>query len=260
MKLKELGNWFSDREPENNQPNEQPAMQTNAALAKYQSKIDKLNEDLQSVQKELAQTKAQLQINQGFQIELGETQLQLQQIKLELQRNKKELFERQKQLSTLESEYQSTKLALTKMSAEQDWLKQLRVPVRVVDIKRTIPRGDFETLWGFGILSPTIDTTITSGAILVKGWVLGKRAEAQTVKVMSQGETLLETKVDRRRPGVVQQYPDISQAGKSGFEFSLAVTGIFETIELNLEAVLKDETTISLCNFILTREIESNDT
>ena len=261
MKLKKLGNWFSGEEPEKNKPKDQPPPLTKAALTKYQLKIDKLNEDLQSAQKELAQTKAQLQINQGFQIELGETQLRLQQTQVELQRYKKELFERQKQLSTLESEYQSTQQALAKMTAQQDWLKQLKNPVRVVDIKRTIPKGDFETLWGFGISNPTIDTTITTGAILVKGWVLGKKAKAQTVKVMCRGETLLETKVDRRRPGIAQQYPDISQAGKSGFEFSLAVTGISETIELSLEAALKDETIVSLCNFVLKpQNIESKDT
>ena len=260
LKLKQLGNWFSDREPEKNEPNDQPAPPMEAALAKYQSKIDKLNEDLQAVNKELAQTKAQLQINQGFQIELGETQLQLQQLKVELQRYKKEVFEKQKRLTTLESESQSTQEALAKITAEQDWLKQLKVPVRVTDIKRTIPKGDFETLWGFGILSPTVDTIITTGAILVRGWVLGKKAEAETVKVMSQGEILLETKVDHRRPAIAHQYPDISQAGKSGFEFSLAVTGISETIELSLEAILKDETTIALCKFLLTPEIESKDT
>ena len=261
MKLKKLGNWFSDEEPEKNKPNDQPPPPTDAALAKYQLKIDKLNEDLQSAQKELTQTKAQLQINQGFQIELGETQFRLQQTQVELQRYKKQLFEQQKQLSTLESEYQSTQQALANTIAGQDWLKQLKIPVRVVDIKRTISKGDFETLWGFGILSPTIGTTITTGAILVKGWVLGKKAKAQTVKVMCRGETLLETKVDRRRPGIAQQYPDISMAGKSGFEFSLAVTGIAEIIELSLEAALKDETIVSLCNFVLKpQNIEAKDT
>jgi hypothetical protein len=90
---------------------------------------------------------------------------------------------------------------------------------------------------------------------------LGKKAQAKTVKVLYQGETLLETTVDLRRPIIAQQYPDILTAGQSGFEFSLAVTGITTETELNIEACLKDETIVSLCNFVLKPQtIESNDT
>jgi hypothetical protein len=110
-------------------------------------------------------------------------------------------------------------------------------------------------------MSPTVETILTTGAIFVRGWVLGKKAQVETVKVLYQGETLLETRVDLRRPVIAQQYPDISLAGQSGFEFSLAVTGINSEIELNLEACLKDETIVSLCNFVLKPQtIESNDT
>ncbi|MEN9871039.1 MAG: hypothetical protein RLZZ171_2027, partial [Cyanobacteriota bacterium] len=94
-----------------------------------------------------------------------------------------------------------------------------------------------------------------------RGWVLGKKAQAKTVKVIYQGEPLLETTVDLRRPIIAQQYPDILTAGQSGFEFSLAVTGITTETELNLEACLKDETIVSLCNFVLKPQtIESKDT
>jgi len=264
LKLTKLANWFSEEDPEKNKPKESPAASIeaeNAKLTKTQLKIDRLNHELQESQKELAQVKAQLQINQGFQIELGETQLKLQQSETELQRLKKGLFEQQKQLGTIQAQYQTAQQAVAKLTEGQDWLTQLKTPVQIIDIKKTLPKQDFETLWGFGILSPQIDTVLTTGAILVRGWVLGKKAQVETVKILFQGETLLETVVNLRRPAIAQQYPDISAAGRSGFEFSLAVTGIPKEIELSLEALLEDKTSVSLCNFVLKSQlIESNDT
>ena len=212
-------------------------------------------------QKELAQTKAQLQIQQGFQIELGETQLKLQQIEAELQRYKKEIFEQQKQLSTLQAKYQTAEQNIDKLSQGQNWLSQLKTPIQIVEIRKTLPKQDFETLWGFGILSPTLDTTIDTGAIFVRGWVLGKKSQAKTIEVKYQNESLLVAPVKLRRPVVAQQYPDIPAANYSGFEFVLSVAAIAEEIELSLEALLEDRTVVSLCNFVLQpRTIESNDT
>jgi hypothetical protein len=262
--LKKLANWFSDEDPEKNkleQPPQQSDAKSNAKLAKMQSTIEQLNQDLQKSHKELAQAQAQLQINQGFQIELGETQFRLQKTEAELQRSKQELFEQQKQLSSTQAQYQKIQQTLAQIVEQKNWLSLIKTPVQIIEIKKTLPKQDFETLWGFGIMSPTVETIITTGAIFVRGWVLGKKAQAKTVKVLYQGETLLETAVDLRRPVIAQQYPDIVTAGQSGFEFSLAVTGMTTEIELNIEAYLKDETIVSLCNFVLKPQtIESNDT
>jgi hypothetical protein len=264
LKLNKLANWFSPEDLEKNKSTEQPSEQTEAKWAKMQLKIDKLDQDLQASHKELAQTKAQLQIHQGFQIELGETQLKLQQTEAQLQRYKKDLFEQQKQLNIAQDQYQTTQQTLAQITEQKNWLSQLKTPVQIVDIKKTLPKQDFETLWGFGILTPTVETVITTGAIFVRGWVLGKKAQAQTVRVLYQGETLLETTVNLRRPVIAQQYPDIPLAGESGFEFSLAVTGITTEIELNIEAYLADQTIVSLCDVLLKPQIndsiESNDT
>lgn len=265
MKLTKFANWFSDQDSAKdslkNNSIEQPPQPEDAKWEKTQLTIEKLQQELQGSNKEVAQTKAQLQIYQGFQIELGETQLKLQQTEAELQRHKKDLFEQQKQLNSLQAEYQSTQKSLSQIAEQKNWLTLLKSPVQIVEIKKTLPKNDFETLWGFGILSPTLETIITTGALTVRGWVLGKKSLAQTVKVLYQGETLLESPVNLRRPVIAQQYPDILPAGQSGFEFSLSVTGIVGEIELNLEATLEDQTIISLCNFLLKpQEIESNDT
>ena len=89
MKRIKLTNWFSNDNPEKNkleQPLQQTDVKSDAKLAKMQSTIEKLNQELQKSHKELAQTKAQLQINQGFQIELGETQLKVEKTAAESQR------------------------------------------------------------------------------------------------------------------------------------------------------------------------------
>ena len=261
MRLTKLANWLSDGDLDKYQQQAQQAQQAQAELATMKSKIDNLDLDYQQSQKELAQAKAQLQINRGFQIELGETQLRLQQAESQIQRYKQELLEQQKQLSTQQSEFKHTQQALDKLSQSQDWVQQIQAPVQIADIKKTLPKKDFETLWGFGIITPTVATEITTGAMLVKGWVLGKKALAQTVRVLYQSETLLETPVNLRRPTVVQQYPDIPTANQCGFEFTLAVTAIPQQIELHLEAILVDSTVVPLCNLRLqSTPIESNDT
>lgn len=261
MRLPKLANWFSDGDLEKYQQQAQQAQQAQTELEKTKTELDKLNFKCQQSEKELAQAKAQLQIYQGFQIELGETQLKLQQAEAQILRYKQNLFEQQKQFREKQSQFQQAQQTLAKLAQPQDWLNQIQTPIKIVDIKKTIPKKEFETLWGFGIISPTIDSMITTGAILVKGWVLGKKALAQTVKVLYQSEVVLETPVELRRPLVIQQYPDIPTANQSGFEFSLAVAGIAPETELCLEAVLADQTVIPLCNFVLQYQItESNDT
>lgn len=258
MRLPKLANLFSDGDLEKYQ---QQAQQAQTHLQKTKSELDQLNLNRQKSEKELAQAKAQLQIYQGFQIELGETQLKLQQAEAQIQRYKQELFEQQKQFREKQSQFEQTQQTLDKLSQPQDWLDQLKTPIQIVKIKKTIPKKDFETLWGFGIITPTVESMITTGAILVKGWVLGKKALAETVRVLYQTEIVLETPVKLRRPIVVQQYPDIPTANQSGFEFSLAVAGIPPETELCLEAVLADQTIVPLCNFILKYQAtESNDT
>lgn len=258
MRLTKLANWLSDGDLEKYQ---QQAQQTQSQLQKAKSKLERLDRDLQQAQKELAQTQAQLQINQGFQIELGETQIKLRKVEAQIQSYKHKLFEQQKDFNQTQSQLQQTRQALIRLTQAQDWLSQLKIPVKLVDIKKTLPKRDFEVLWGFGIITPKIKSEITTGAILVKGWVLGKKAQAQTLRVLSQNETVLETPVELRRPIVIQQYPDIPTASKSGFEFSLAVTGINQEKVLSLQALLEDRTIVPLCDFVLRPQtIESKNT
>ena len=258
MRLPKLANWLSEGDLEKYRQKAQQASATIAQMQKMESELTKCQNALKQAEKELAQAKAQLQINQGFQIELGETQLKLRKSNNEAQGFKKELFERQKQFNVLQSQLSQAKQLL---SRSQDWKQYLKTPIKIKKIEKILPKENFDTLWGFGIISPKVDFVTNTGAIVVKGWVLGKKSQVKALKVVHQAEQILETSVTLRRPTIAEQYPDISTANKCGFEFCLSVVGISEATELKLNAVLQDLSIVPLCAIILQPEaFESQDT
>lgn len=221
-------------------------------LNKYQRQVESTKNRLQEAESEVAnlriqskqsrmeleQLSAQLQINQGFQIELGQAQIELKQSKAQLQQCQAEL----EQLQNSQSQPQPTP---TELVDSHNWLKQIQLPVEVVEVKR-LPQRDFETLWGFGISSPTANSQAIAGSILLRGWVLGKKSLATKVKVIYQGQTLIETSVEQPRPAITQYYPDIPAAANSGFEVPFSVVAMDSEVELELQAVMKDESIIAL--------------
>ena len=258
MRLPKLANWLSEGDLEKYKQKAQNASSAQAKLEKMESELKNCQDHLKQTEKELEQAKAQLQINQGFQIELGETQLKLRRISEEALGYKKELFEQQKQLNLIKSQLSQAKQSINR---SQNWTQHIQNLVRVDQIKKTLPKEDFDTLWGFGIISPNVDYIIPTGALVVKGWVLGKKSQVKALKVVHQTEEILETSVQIRRPKIAEQYPDISNASKCGFEFSLSVAGIPAAVELNLAAVLEDNSVVPLCVIVLQPEpIESKDT
>ena len=247
MRQNKLANWLSEGDLEKYQQQAQLASTAQARLKQAESELNRLQSQLQQTEKELAQNKAQLQINQGFQQELGETQLKLQKADGENQRYKKELFEQTKRLNLLQNQLAQAKKTIAK---SQNWIEQIMTPVQVQNIEKTLPKKNFDTLWGFGILSPKIESTSIAGAAIIKGWAIGKQAKALSLKVIYEAETILEVPIELRRPQIAEQYPDIPSASKSGFEFPLSVAGISSSARFDLEVVLEDKTVIPLCAII----------
>lgn len=247
-----LSNWLSQGKLEKYQ---QQARHAEAKLHQIELQIESLRAREPEYQKELAQTKAQLQISRGFQIELGQTQVKLKEALTVGERYKQKLLAVQQELERAKVNLRSTS---TELAKSQDWLQQIKTPIEVIDVKKILPKHEFDTLWGFGLGVPRVNTMATAGSLDVKGWVLGKRAKATLVKMIYQGETLLEMPVDRPRPTVIQQYPDIAAAGDSGFESSFSVAGLDTETELELHAVLADETVIPLCAIVIKPHLESD--
>jgi predicted RNase H-like nuclease (RuvC/YqgF family) len=153
LRLSKFANWFKNTDPEKEkeqeqerQPVEPQERQNPLELEKLNSENQILSDRLQQAQKQVAQLQAQLQINQGFRIELGETQAKLQIAQAEVQRYKKQLFEGQKQLNLIQSQLAQTQETLAKF---QNWEQQLKTPVQIVDINKTLPKENFVILWGF---------------------------------------------------------------------------------------------------------------
>ena len=258
MRLTKLANWLSEGDLERYQQQAQLASTAQTKLQHKESELSNLKNELKEVQKELAQSQAQLQINQGFQQELGEAQLKLRKTDSEIQRYKKELFEQTKRLNSLQTQLAQVNKTVAR---SQNWAEQVVTPIQVQNIKKTLPKSDFDTLWGFGIMSPKIESTSTAGATIVKGWAIGKQAKAVTVRVIYDSKNILEVPITLHRPQIAEQYPDIPSANKSGFEFPLSVAGISDVTQFNLEAVLEDETVVPLCAIIFQPEsIESKST
>jgi len=247
VRQNKLANWLSEGDLEKYQQQAQLASTAQAQLKQVESKLDKLQSQLQQTEKELAQNQAQLQIYQGFQQELGETQLKLQKAERENQRYKKELFEQTKRLNLLQTQLAQAKKIVAR---SQNWIEQIMTLVQVQNIEKTLPKKDFDTLWGFGIISPKIESTSTAGATIVKGWAIGKQAKAVSLKVIYETETILEVPIELRRPKIAEQYPDIPSAHHSGFEFPLSVVGISNPTKFDLEVVLEDQTVVPLCAII----------
>ncbi|MGF1540930.1 MAG: hypothetical protein ACFCU5_10845 [Pleurocapsa sp.] len=244
--LLKLSNWLSggalDRYRE----------QTELAKAKLkqaESTIEELKTNNKQIQRELAQTQAQLQINRGFQLELGDAQIRLRQLETELEVCQQQLLSSEQQLQQSNNQLQTQTVQLNQ---SQNWLEKLKDPIEIVKIAKILPKGDFDSLWGFGLNYPQAQTAINTGAIIIRGWVLGKKATATKIRVIYQEHLLSEIPVNLPSPMITQQYPDIPNAGNSGFESCLAVTGIPLEHELKLQVLLDDESVIPLCAIFFT--------
>lgn len=241
-----LSNWLSDGILDKYQ---RQIESTKIKFNQTESELNSLKLQLQQSQLELKRALAQLQINQGFQIELGEKQIQLQQTKAQLQQCQTQLQQKQQQLENYQTKLQQTQ---SKLINSQDWLQQIQTPIQVVEVKR-LPQKDFEALWGFGVGSPLSESKAIAGSILFKGWVLGKKSLAKKVRIIYQGQILIETPVEQPRPAITQYYPDIPAAANSGFEAPFSVTAMGSEAELELQAVLEDESIIPLSLIYLKR-------
>ena len=243
-----LSNWLSKGALSRNQ---QQAELAKAKLKQNELTIDKLNEEIQQSHVEIEQLVAQLQIHRGFQVELGETQKKLREAISESEDCRQQLPATLKQLALVKSKL---KQAQQNLSKSQNWLEQLNNTVRIADIQKRLPKQDFDTLWGFGVSSPEIGTSTAGGSVLIKGWVLGRKSPVSQINVIYQQQTIVETPVNLSRPEVTDRYPEIPKANKSGFEVAISVTGMPAEAELELQAVLNDQTVVPLCAIFLKRE------
>ena len=246
--LLKLSNWLSGGALERYR---EQAKLAKAQVQQNELELNNLRNQCQQLQTEIEQLQAQVQIGQGFQVELGETQLKLHNKQQELIHCQKQFFSVKNQLEKLQAQF---KTVSTKLVGHQDWVQQLQTKVEIVAIEKRLPKTEFDTLWGFGIANPQPQTITQGGSLLIKGWILGKRAKVNTVAIIYEGKTLFTTPVDQPRPLIAQQYPDIPKARESGFETSLSIVAMSSDAVLELQALLEDDTSVPICAIILKRK------
>ncbi len=243
-----ISNWLSKGALRRYQ---RQAESAKAALKQHESTIEELNVQLKKDRVEIEQLIAQLQISKGFQVELGETQLKLRQAIAESEDCRQQLPATKKKLAQLKNQFQKAQQQLSK---SQNWLEQLKNPIRIVDIQKRLPKEEFDSLWGFGVNSPDVNTTTVAGSLLIKGWALGRKSPVTHIRICYQQKAIAETPVNLSRPEVTNRYPEIPRADKSGFEVAISVIGIPAEAELELQAILRDETILPICAIFLNKE------
>jgi hypothetical protein len=214
--------------------------QVNSSQIELRSTLVELKEQNQlllDTQQQLDQTRTKLQVSQ----------LELEQAQLQFQLTETELSEYKQQLEQLRTKLKQMPIQLEK---KNDWQTNINQVTEIIDLKR-LPIEDSEALWGFNFSSPQPQNRLTGGAIIFRGWVLGKRARAKSIKFIFNDCLLDEVPVNQPSNWLTNKYPNISAAKNSYFETAISLTNAPTKAELIIQVVLADRTTVSLatCQF-----------
>jgi glycosyltransferase involved in cell wall biosynthesis len=101
-------------------------------------------------------------------------------------------------------------------------------------------------LWGRYIDVPKSGTRSEASALKVVGWVLGKDSPAIAVEVLSGDKMLRRLPLNARRPDIAKAFPEVEGAENSGFQATISALGAASEIELEVRAVLEDQSRIPL--------------
>jgi hypothetical protein len=117
----------------------------------------------------------------------------------------------------------------------------------VVEIQRVqVAAANNERLRAFSLDAPRGETTSDVYDIEIHGWVLGAQVPAVAVEVHAEGTVLRRAPLDQQRPDVAREYPDAGEAAMSGFRLWVGLIGLEPGVDLQVRAVLADETRVRL--------------
>ncbi|RQH30275.1 glycosyltransferase [Okeania hirsuta] len=119
----------------------------------------------------------------------------------------------------------------------EDYFIKLKTYIEISPI--SLPKHHPEALLGYSIDSPTPGKHFDLGAILIRGWVIGKNSPAQTIKIVCNSNILSEIPVNQNRPDVANVY-QVPGAENSGFETELRYVEIPDEGEIFIKTVLQD--------------------
>jgi hypothetical protein len=117
----------------------------------------------------------------------------------------------------------------------------------LVDIRDVQPAPvNPERLRAFAIDLPRSDAASDVYDVEIAGWALGQDIPVGAVEIHAEGTVLRRVPLDQQRPDIAQAFPDVDGAATCGFRTWLSVVGLEPGVDLQLRAVLKDETRVRL--------------
>ncbi|MEH2004909.1 glycosyltransferase [Nostoc sp.] len=198
--------------------------ETQAELERSHSQVQQTQAELERSQSQLQQTQTELERShsqvQQTQAELERSHSQVQQTQAELERSQSQLQETQTEFERSQSQLQQTqrKLDFLKIATRIRFLNNplIKIITKFSKFNEISPsrylEGNLET--------PRTQENNINDTLLVSGWVFSREAKIKSLILVR--DNLLENQIEYgfSRPDVSQAYPDVENAGSSGFVHS----------------------------------------
>ncbi|MDY7002587.1 MAG: sulfotransferase [Cyanobacteriota bacterium] len=120
------------------------------------------------------------------------------------------------------------------------------VAIAKVEILEVEKYSNLAELLGYAIDIPETGEHKNTYTIDISGWVLGKKYPAVAIKIINNKRMLRKIPIGNPRPELARIYPQNPRATNCGFATSISIIGLSTEDELNLQAVLKDQTHIPI--------------
>ncbi len=138
---------------------------------------------------------------------------------------------------------QANQLELQRKTQELEqanyWLSKNPFPSRTLEITKSNNSQIKKLLTGCYLDSPQFPLTIESPMLSLKGWVIGKKSPAASIRIKCDNVLLGEAAINISRPDVAKAY-NLTDGENKGFQLDLNVMGIPPKTILTLEIGLRD--------------------
>ena len=222
---------------------------SSGTLERHQRQTISLQARLEEAENDLSEARKQLQHSQR-QWEKSQTQLQQLQQNLEQSENQIESLKQKEQEVKVQLQQLQQKQIQTEQLKPKTWQELIPAKIEILEVKQSYLK-ETNLLWGFGIASPRSQTEVTGGAIIINGWVIGKKAPVAKVRITYQDSILEETAARLPRPGIGKKYPKLKEAGKSGFMTSISLAGMPSEAKLQIQGIFEDDSEVPLVEIYL---------
>ncbi len=144
---------------------------------------------------------------------------------------------------------QANKSELDKKTQELEqanyWLSKNSFPRRTLQIAKSNNPQIKELLTGCYLDSPQFPLVIDSPMLSLKGWVIGKKYPATSIRIKCDDVLLSQTLINLSRPDVAKVY-NLANGENRGFKLNLNVMGIPPETTLTLEVGLGDSASVKI--------------